>query len=271
MTDKAIKVKHEAADDLPHEKSPRERDTPPRSKHVNLHHKSAVPETTEPLKEPLPIEEMEEEAEQLPVEEPDEPVIDTTTSDSGGTVYRPLTRLQDPASDPAEPWTGAGPNDTASRGYAHGWSNCLMCVGAVALDYHTGGARRYWGGHMRHHQTDMAGGTDILDLKTAWANLGFTLINRTGQGWAGVVKALDVEKRAVALQGIGNCPGSGTYTGAHAILLLPEKRRDDAGNLERLMMDPLVKGYQWANVSVIRPWCQRLNANVQFAVTRSRV
>jgi hypothetical protein len=263
--EKAIKVRHQTADDLPHERSPRDKDKPPRAKHVNIHHKSVVSES-EPLDEPLP-----EDEEEVEPEPPDEVVIDPTTSDSGGATYRPITRLQDPASDPMEPWTGAGPNDTPSRGYTHGWNNCLMTVGGVALDYHTGGARRHWGGTMRHNQTDQVGGTDILDLKTAWAKLGFTLINRTGQGWAGVAHALDAELRAVCLQGVGNCPGSGTYTGAHAILLLPERRHDSAGNLERLMMDPLVKGYQWADNAVIREWAQRLNSNIQFAVTRSRV
>lgn len=262
--DKPIKMRHDRGDDLPREKSPRPKDKPPSAKHVDIHHKSEASETEEPLDEPLPE----------PEEGEDEETSDTgggdDVSDTGGGTYRPITRLQDPASDPTEPWTGKGVNDTAARGYEHGWANCLMCVAAVGLDYHTGGARRVWGGVMRHNQSDRTGGTDILDAKQAWANLGFTLINRTGEGWAGVARALDDQKRAVLLQGVGNVPGASNYTGAHAILVLPERRRDSRGNLERLIMDPLIKGYQWVDSSVIRAWAQRLNSGVQFAVTRSR-
>ena len=117
----------------------------------------------------------------------------------------------------------------------------------------------------------MSGGTDLLDLKTAWAKLGYTLNNRTGQGWAGVRESLDAQKRGVMLQGTGNTPGAGTYTGAHAIYVNPETRRDSAGNLERLIVDPLVAGWQWVNDSALKTWAQRLNSNVQFAVTRSRL
>jgi len=229
----------EPADDLPRIYAPRKNEKPPGPAHVIL---------KRPIDPDL-------------VEEPEQEGV----SDTGGGLYRPRSRMQDPAKDPYEPWSGAGPDDSASRGYEHGWNNCLMTSGGIGLDFHTLGAKRLWGGQLRHHQDDMVGGTDILDLKTAWARLGFTLSNRSGQGWV-AVRAARTEYRGIMLQGRGNVPGAGTYTGAHAIYVNPD--RSSTGKW--LICDPLVAGWQWVNEQAVKDWARRLNSAVQFAVTRAR-
>jgi len=169
--------------------------------------------------------------------------------------YRPVFRQQKPSVDPREPW----PGESNAKGDEHAWNNCTMTSGAMALDYHTRGAKRLWGGDLRHRQSDLSGGTDLNDLKAAWARLGYTLSIRSGQGWAGVIAARR-EDRAIILQGIGDTPGSGTYRGAHAAIWLP----DGAWG------DPLASRWQSVPQSSIRTWAERLNPRIQFAVTRAR-
>src|SRR4051812_27702756 len=130
--------------------------------------------------------------------------------DTGG-PYRPSHRRQDPSSDPAEP----NGSESSSRGNDHGWSNCTMASGADAMAYHTGGASKPWGGDLRHRQGDLDGGTDLYDLRDAWAASGHTLTIRSGQGWSKVVADHDAG-RAIVIQGSGEVPGAGSFTGGHA-------------------------------------------------------
>lgn len=177
--------------------------------------------------------------------------------------YRPVFRSQRPADDPKEPW----PGESKSRGDEHAWNNCTMTSGAMALDFHTRGAKRLWGGDMRHHQGDLSGGTDLGDLAQAWSHVGsgFHLTILSGQGWDTLIKYHDAG-HGIVCQGTGNCPGVGTYTGAHAAYWNP----DNAWG------DPLTSRWQTVRADTnldrasIRHWMERLNPRLQFAVTRAR-
>lgn len=170
--------------------------------------------------------------------------------------YRPVFRQQKPSADPYEPW----PGESSARGDEHAWNNCTMTSGAMALDYHTRGAKRLWGGQLRHRQSDLTGGTDLDDLQRAWSSLGYTLAIWSGRGWDDLMAAHRVG-RAIVCQGIGDTPGSGTYKGGHAGILLPD----------RAWGDPLATRWQSVPLADIRRWMERLNPRLQFAVTRARL
>ena len=169
--------------------------------------------------------------------------------------YRPTHREQDPVVDPREPW----PPEGGAKGREHGWNNCSMTSGAMALDFHTRGRQKRWGGDLRHRQSDLSGGTDLGDVAVAWKRLGYNLDIRSGQGWAGVVKA-HREGRAIIIQGRGDVPGKATYRGPHAAIWLP----DGAWG------DPLANRWQRVERAAIRRWAEALNPRIQFAVTRAR-
>jgi len=81
-----------------------------------------------------------------------------------------------------------------------------------------------WGGTMRHApgQPELDGGTDLYDLAKAWQGYGEQDLKiRSGQGWSQLTADHDA-KRAIVVQGTGNTPGNGTYTGAHACVIAPE-------------------------------------------------
>jgi hypothetical protein len=179
--------------------------------------------------------------------------------DTGG-VYRPSNRVQDPAIDPREPFGGEG----SSRGNDHGWSGCTMSSGATALAYETGGRLAPWGGDLRHEQGDLEGGTDLYDLRTAWAAYGEELTIRSGAGWDAVRKAHD-EGRAIVAQGTGEVPGSATFDGGHACVIGTETRSSDGA---WLFGDPLVSSWQWASAGSIRSWMERWQSSCAFAVSR---
>lgn len=179
--------------------------------------------------------------------------------DTGG-GYRPDERPQDPSIDPREPASG----ESSSSGESHGWANCTMASGAIALAYHTRGEREPWGGHLRHEQDDQSGGTDLYDLRQAWERYaGETLTIKTGAGWSAVAKAHD-EKRAIVLQGTGEVPGAGDYAGAHAVCIGIDT--NNAGSW--LLYDPLVSAYQWVSASSLRSWAERFHSSIAFAVSR---
>lgn len=181
--------------------------------------------------------------------------------DTGG-AWRPKHRMQDPAKDPAEPFGG----ESSSRGNDHGWSGCTMTSGADAFAYqahYQGHDDAPWGGDLRHSQGDMDGGTDLYDLRDAWAKQGQTLTIRSGQGW-GQVKTDHADGRAIVIQGTGNVPGSATFDGGHACSIGPETNSDG----KWLWGDPLVSDWQWVNVSAIEDWAKAWSSGVSFAVSR---
>jgi hypothetical protein len=184
--------------------------------------------------------------------------------DTGG-AWRPAHRPQDPGQDPAEP----GGGEPSSAGTDHGWANCTMSAGAVAYAYeahYAGDDDSPWGGHLRHSgQPDMSGGTDLGDLADAWAARGgYSLSIRSGSGWAAVESA-HRDGRAIVIQGEGDCPGSGDFTGSHACAIGPED--NSAGSW--LWSDPVTSGWQWASPGSIRAWAERLSSGIHFALSRA--
>jgi hypothetical protein len=178
--------------------------------------------------------------------------------DTGG-GYRPKWRPQDPAKDPREPFG----SESSSKGSDHGWSNCTMTSGAVALAYQTFGALTLWGGDMRHEQGDLDGGTDLYDLAAAWEAYGETLKIRSGAGWD-AVKEAHGEQRAVVIQGTGNVPGSGTFSGGHACCIGIETHSDGRW----LWGDPCVSDWQWIEPGKIRDWAEAWQGSIAFATSR---
>jgi hypothetical protein len=180
-----------------------------------------------------------------------EPIADT-----GGT-FRAAWRQQDPAVDPREPNGG----ESSSVGNDHGWSGCTMTAGALAIAYQQPrGGLAPWGGDMRHRQTDLAGGTDLYDLRTAWSAYGEQLNIRSGAGWSELVEAHD-QGRAIVVQGSGNVPGAETFDGGHACAIAPETQADG----DWLFGDPLATGWQWVTPSSIRSWAERWQSSIAFA------
>jgi hypothetical protein len=178
--------------------------------------------------------------------------------DTGG-AYRPKHRPQDPSVDPREP----GGGESSSRGTDHGWANCTMSSGAVALAYQTGGRLALWGGDLRHAQGDLDGGTDLNDVRDAWAEYGESLSIRSGDGWGAVVDAHEAG-RAIIIQGEGNVPGSGTFDGGHASCIGVETRSSDG---YWLWSEPTVDDWQWVSPSKIKAWAQAWNSDISFAVS----
>jgi len=155
------------------------------------------------------------------------------------------------------------PSESHSSPHSEG-SNCTMAAAGMALDHHTGGAKRKRGGDMRHHQGDDSGGTDLYDAADAWASYGESLSIRSGQGWGKVVSALN-EGRGVILQGTGGIAGCGDYTGGHAIYVAPEK-----DGSRWLKGDPECSGYEWTEASKLEAFAERLSSSVYFAVTKAK-
>jgi hypothetical protein len=183
--------------------------------------------------------------------------VDVPPIDTGG-AYRAKHRRQDPAVDPTEPYGG----ESSSTGSDHGWSGCTMSAGADAIAYQQPrGAVTPWGGDLRHRQTDLSGGTDLVDLRTAWAAYGETLTIKTGSGWSAVVAAHN-EGRAIVAQGEGNVPGSESFDGAHACAIAPETHSSG----DWLFGDPLATDWQWVSPSSIRSWMEALSSSCYYAV-----
>lgn len=176
--------------------------------------------------------------------------------DTGGGWYRPTFRTQNPATDPKEPYG----SESASRGEDHGWANCTMAAGAMVLDFDTLGSKAVWGGDLRHHQSDQEGGTDLNDLKEAWAYYGQTLSIRSGNGWDDV-QADRAAGRALVLQGEGGTPGAGVYTGGHAIAVLPETKSDG----KWLIGNPECTGFEWVSESALRDWAENWSSSIAWA------
>jgi hypothetical protein len=174
--------------------------------------------------------------------------------------YRPRQKQQNPDVDPHEPAGG----EHYSAGYDHGWSNCTMASGAMALDFHMLGALDLWGGDLRHApgQPDQTGGTDLWDVAEAWAYHGQMLDIRSGDGWA-AAKADHDDGRALLLTGEGDVPGSASFDGAHAICVLPEVHSDGRW----LIADPLSTGPEWVTASALQTWAERLQGSINYART----
>jgi hypothetical protein len=136
-----------------------------------------------------------------------------------------------------------------------------MTAGALAIAYQQPrGNLAPWGGDLRHRQSDLSGGTDLYDLRTAWSSYGEQLNVRSGAGWSELVKAHD-EGRAIVIQGSGNVPGSESFDGGHACTIGPET----AGDGDWLFGDPLADGWQFCPPSKIRTWAEAWQSSIAFA------
>lgn len=156
---------------------------------------------------------------------------------------------------------------------AHRASNCTMNAGACALEAHTKGKVNVLGGDLRHHQSDQTGGTDLADLRQAWAAYKQLLAVRSGSGWAGVKSAI-AEGRGVVLQGDSEAFAentcSGKYDGDHAIYISPVSR-SVGGTLQWRINDSICPTSRWESAGRIKAYAIKLNPRVQFAVTRRLV
>lgn len=191
------------------------------------------------------------------------PMFSVTVPDigdtGGGGWFRPAYRMQDPAKDSKEPYG----SESSSAGNDHGWSNCTMSSGAMALAFATDGAKAPWGGDMRHHQSDLSGGTDLNDLDQAFAAYDVSFSIKSGSGWDDVQRYRK-EGRAIVIQGEGNVPGSESFDGGHACVISPETQSDAS---KWLFGDPLATGWQWVSESSIKEWAQRWNSGISFGIT----
>jgi hypothetical protein len=178
--------------------------------------------------------------------------------DTGG-GFRAAWRPQDPSKDPREP----GGGESSSAGTDHGWANCTMSSGAMALAYQQPrGALAPWGGDLRHSgQSDLSGGTDLYDVRDAWEELGEVLTIKSGAGWSAVRTARS-EGRAIVIQGEGNVPGSEAFSGGHGCVISPEEHSGGSW----LFGDPLASGWQWVSESSIRSWAEAWQSSIAFAV-----
>lgn len=191
------------------------------------------------------------------------PMFSTTVEDigdtGGGGWFRPAYRMQDPAKDPQEPYG----SESSGSGNDHGWSNCTMAAGAMAMAFATNGAKAKWGGDMRHHQSDLSGGTDLNDLDQAFAAYDESFSVKSGSGWDDVQRYRK-EGRAIVIQGEGNVPGSESFDGGHACVISPETQSDAS---KWLFGDPLATGWQWVSESSIKSWAQAWNSSISFGIT----
>lgn len=145
---------------------------------------------------------------------------------------------------------------------------CTMTAGAMALDYHTRGQIQVWGGDLEKHQNDHVGGTDLNDLKIAWAYYGQVMTPGTG-GWAGVTSAL-AQGKAVVLAGdydqLTNYSCQLGFDDDHAIVLIPST--DNQYGF--VVGDPLCRNFKTIPASVIKAYAEKFSASVYFATSKAQ-
>jgi hypothetical protein len=138
-----------------------------------------------------------------------------------------------------------------------------MASGAMALDFHTRGQIQVWGGQLRKHQSDQEGGTDIGDVRVAWAKYDQVLTDRRGRNWAQLLEDLK-DGRGIILQGdydvlTGSDTCMGSFNDDHAIYLNPEFFD---GGKEVAVADPLCKGFKRIKLSTLRAYAEKLGTRV---------
>jgi hypothetical protein len=150
--------------------------------------------------------------------------------------------------------------------------NCTMAVGAMALDFQTGGRIQVWGGELRKHQSDQTGGTDLGDVGRAWRYYGETLDERNRNTWRDATDELRAGNPVLAqgdydqFTGANSCQP--TFLGDHCVLVLPESRMA-AGRLQWLTADPLCAGFGWRDAVVLQRYAEKLG-RAQIGVNESR-
>ena len=116
-------------------------------------------------------------------------------------------------------------------------------------------------------------GWSIPDAVKAAGRYGVQLQDRTGDGWAAVIEALN-SGHYVVLQGdsdqFGSATCSGDFDGDHCIGINPSTREVD-GHREWFVNDPICPGGRWERESVLRRYAEKLYAAIRFAVFTQRV
>lgn len=143
---------------------------------------------------------------------------------------------------------------------------CTMESGAMVLDWHTRGAIQVWGGELVQHcgrsvDSIIGSGTNLGDLKTAWAYYGQYLDIRSGGTWTDLIACLS-EGRAVVIQGdYGYLPDTEkcqvTFEGNHAISLYPYAY---SGRI--LTGDPLCNAFKGRKETSLQTYAEALGAAV---------
>jgi hypothetical protein len=161
---------------------------------------------------------------------------------------------------------------------------CTLESGAMALDFHTKGGIKVWGGQLvpwcgltpaqiagqaPRADGEVRTGSGIPNVSMAWKHWNQTLGNRIGYRWISVLESLQLG-RAVILQGdydqfslATRCQDA--FLGNHAVIVLPERM---AGP-KWLVGDPLCSGYKWVSELELYRYAMKLGFNGQlyFAVT----
>ena len=109
-------------------------------------------------------------------------------------------------------------------------------------------------------------GWSMPDVARAMSRLGVGFADRSGQGWDDVIRALDVERRYVLLQGDSDVFENGTCAGAfdgdHCIGLHPHRRSDGMQRDD----DPICLGVRYAGRTILRRYAEKLSPTVRFGV-----
>jgi hypothetical protein len=136
-----------------------------------------------------------------------------------------------------------------------------MESGAMALDFHTLGRVKLWGGQLVQHcgrsYSDIAAhGTNLNNLQTAWKYYGYTLTIKSGHTWADLLADLKAG-HGVVLQGDYDQLSYGAkcqknFYGAHGIYLNPEFY-----GTAILMMDPLCGSPKWVSNAELRNFAEK--------------
>ena len=108
-------------------------------------------------------------------------------------------------------------------------------------------------------------GWSIPDAARAMSRLGLGFADRSGQGWADVVQALDAGLYVV-LQGdsdqFSNATCSGSFDGDHAIGVHPD--RNDVG--QQRIDDPICAAARYAGRTILMRYAEKLYPSVRFGV-----
>ena len=155
---------------------------------------------------------------------------------------------------------------------------CTFSSGAMALDYHTRGSIKVWGGQLASKPgVNPADGGTLNELSKAWLAYGQVLDIKTGAPFSTLVNYLKAGHGAV-VQGdydqfslATRCQDS--FLGDHAVYINPE-----FSGTRVLMGDPLCKSWKWVELSELRKYMEKLGrrnnlpgGGVFFAITRKRV
>lgn len=161
-------------------------------------------------------------------------------------MYRPVQRMQ--LKDPT----------TKLDSYI-----CTMESAAMALDFHTLGKLKLWGGNLVAHcgrsaSTIIGHGTSLNNAQTAWKYYGQTLTIKSGHTWNDLLADLKAG-HGVVLQGdydqfslATRCQDS--FRGPHAIYLNPEF----SSGTNILMQDPLCSGGKFVSAAELKNFAEKL-------------